>query len=530
MDSNAVTTPDAPTPTDAAAVPERPIVLQMQAITKRFPGVTALDNVSFDVHKGEVHCLVGENGAGKSTLMKVMNGIYTEYEGQILLEGRTIRLHSTREAQLNGIGMIHQELNLIPELRVYENIFLGREIHTRVQTLDRRRMHQESITWLKRLGVNIDPSRPVRELRIGERQLVEIAKALSLNARILVMDEPTSALTDAETKRLFSVILSLKAAGVAIVYISHRMDEIFSIADRITVLRDGKTVASLMASAVTRPQLIRYMVGRSINEAFSRQPNEADKVVLEVRNLSLNHPGIRTINNVSFELKRGEVIGLAGLMGAGRTETLETIFGVYPLKHRSGQVVFKGQPTTIHDPADAIRQGIGYVTEDRKGKSLISGLPVRINSTLAALRLFAQALNVINRKQEFQAVNDQVKNLDIRTPTIETLVANLSGGNQQKVVLAKFLLTKPDVLLLDEPTRGIDVGAKSQIYQLVDELARQGCAFIIASSEMPELLAVCDRILVLCEGRITGEFTHVEATQEKILDAATRFLQTAPAS
>ncbi len=501
------------------------IILQMQNITKRFPGVVALDDVSFDVHEGEVHCLMGENGAGKSTLMKVMNGIYTEYEGQILLDERPIRLHSTKDAQQSGLGMIHQELNLVPELRVYENIFLGRELRTRFGMLDSRKMQREASALLQRLSVTIDPGRPLRQLRIGERQLVEIAKALSLNARILVMDEPTSALTEAETKRLFSVIMALKASGVAIVYISHRMDEIFHIADRITVLRDGKTVASLPAGEVTRPQLIKYMVGRSINEAFERQPTSQHDTVLQIRHLSLNRPGIRSLHDISFELRRGEVLGLAGLMGAGRTETLETIFGVYPHNQRSGEVVLNGKSLVIYHPADAIRQGIGYVTEDRKGKSLIGGLPVRVNLTLAALRLFTRTLRIVNRGSERKAVDAQIKNLNIRTPNMETLVANLSGGNQQKVVIGKFLLTKPDILLLDEPTRGIDVGAKSQIYQLVDQLAQQGTAFVMASSEMPELLAVCDRILVLCEGRLTGEFTRAEATQEKILDAATRFLQ-----
>lgn len=500
------------------------IILQMQNITKRFPGVVALDDVSFDVHEGEVHCLMGENGAGKSTLMKVMNGIYTEYEGQILLDTQPIRLHSTKDAQQSGLGMIHQELNLVPELRVYENIFLGRELHTRFGTLDSRKMQHEAAAQLQRLSVNIDPSRPLRQLRIGERQLVEIAKALSMNARILVMDEPTSALTEAETKRLFSVITGLKTRGVAIVYISHRMDEIFHIADRITVLRDGKTVASLPAGEVTRPQLIKYMVGRSINEAFERQPTSQHDTVLQVHHLSLNRPGIRSLHDISFELRRGEVLGLAGLMGAGRTETLETIFGVYPRNQRSGEIVLNGKPLVIHEPADAIRQGIGYVTEDRKGKSLVGGLPVRVNLTLAALRLFTRALRIVNRSSERKAVDEQIKNLNIRTPNMETLVSNLSGGNQQKVVIGKFLLTKPDILLLDEPTRGIDVGAKSQIYQLVDQLAQQGTAFVMASSEMPELLAVCDRILVLCEGRLTGEYTRAEATQEKILDAATRFL------
>jgi len=504
---------------------EHPIVLQMQGITKRFPGVTALDNVSFDVHRGEVHCLVGENGAGKSTLMKVMNGIYTEYDGQMVLDGQPIRLRNTHDAQDHGLAMIHQELNLVPELRVYENIFLGRELRGPLGVLQRGKMSAESTKLLNRLGVTIDPRRPLRQLRIGERQLVEIAKALSLNARILVMDEPTSALTEAETERLFSVIRSLKASGVAIIYISHRMDEIFSIADRVTVLRDGKTVVSLPAAEVTRPQLIKYMVGRDLSEAFERNPADQGNVVLEVRHLSLEQPGVRRLIDISFTLRRGEVLGIAGLMGAGRTETLETLFGVYSVNHRSGAVILNGRPVVIHSPGQAIREGIGYVTEDRKGKSLIGGLPVRVNSTLAALRLFARAFNVINRRSERRAVAEQITNLNIRAPSMETLVANLSGGNQQKVVIAKFLLTQPQILLLDEPTRGIDVGAKSQIYQLVGQLARQGTAFIMASSEMPELLNVCDRILVLCEGRVTGEFTRAEATQEKILDAATRFLQ-----
>jgi ribose transport system ATP-binding protein len=497
----------------------------MQGITKHFPGVTALDNVSFDVRVGEVHCLLGENGAGKSTLMKVMNGIYTDYEGQMRLDDQVVKPRNTREAQAHGLSMIHQELNLVPELRVYENIFLGRELQRRSGVLRRRQMIRESSVLLARLGVKIDPRRFLRQLRIGERQLVEIAKALGLNARILVMDEPTSALSEADAQRLFTVIRSLKAAGVGIVYISHRMDEIFSIADRITVLRDGQTVCSLPAAEVTRPQLIKYMVGRDVDEAFERQQAALGETVLEVQHLSLAHPGARPLTDVSFSLHRGEVLGIAGLMGSGRTEALETIYGVYPLKHRQGKVLLNHQPVAFRSPADAILHGIGLVTEDRKGKSLVGGLPVRVNSTLAALRRFARAFGIVNLRKESQAVNQQVTDLAIRTPSIETLVANLSGGNQQKVVLAKLLLTRPQILLLDEPTRGIDVGAKSQVYQLVGQLARQGTAFLMASSEMPELLAVCDRIIVLCEGRVTGEFTREEATQEKILDAATRFMK-----
>ncbi len=508
--------------------PETPAILHMQGITKRFPGVVALSDVSFDVRRGEVHCLLGENGAGKSTLVKIMSGVYTEYEGQILLDGAPIKLHSPKEAQTHGIGMIHQELNLVSELRVYENVFLGRELHGPLGRLNRGAMRRETTALLDRLGVQIDPDKTVRQLRVGSRQLIEISKALSLNARILVMDEPTSALSQVETQRLFSVILGLKASGVAIIYISHRMEEIFSIADRITVLRDGQTVISLPAASVTRPQLIRHMVGRTISETFEPSGAERGETVLQVRRLGLNRPGARPLRDVSFEVRRGEILGLAGLMGAGRTETLETIFGVYPPSQHSGEVLLRGRQLVIRTPADAIAHGIGFVTEDRKGKSLIGGLPVRVNSTLAALRLFSGRLRIIRQSSERKAVHEQVDSLNIRTPSIETPVSSLSGGNQQKVVLSKFLLTHPEILLLDEPTRGIDVGAKAQIYELVGALAKKGTAFVIASSEMPELLAVCDRIVVLCEGRITAEFARDEATQEKILDAATRFSETEP--
>ncbi|MEP7287047.1 MAG: sugar ABC transporter ATP-binding protein, partial [Chloroflexota bacterium] len=332
-------------------------------------------------------------------------------------------------------------------------------------------------------------------------------------------------LSEAETQRLFTLIRNLKATGIAIIYISHRMDEIFSIADRITVLRDGSTVVSRPANEITRAELIRYMVGRDINEAFERTPADQGDVVLEVRNLSLKHSGVRELSNISFKVHKGEVLGLAGLMGAGRTETLESIFGVYPTTQRSGELFIEGKPVVFKSPEDALNAKVGFVTEDRKGQSLVLGLSVRTNATLAALKRFTRLFGRLNKSSEKRAVDDQVSSLNIRTPSTETMVAKLSGGNQQKVVLAKLLLIKPVVLLLDEPTRGIDVGAKSQIYQLVGQLAQQGTAFIMASSEMPELMAVCDRILVLCEGRLTGEFTRQEATQEKLLDAATRFTE-----
>jgi ribose transport system ATP-binding protein len=469
--------------------------------------------------------LMGENGAGKSTLMKILSGAYTDYEGQIILNGERIHLRNPREAQQHGIAMIYQELNLVPELSIYENIFLGREHHHALGVLSRREMIESSRELLGRFNIEVDPRRAVRALRIGERQLVEIAKALSLKAQVLVMDEPTSALSEAETQRLFTVIRSLKAQGVAVIYISHRMDEIFSIADYVTVLRDGSSVISLPAAELTRADLIRYMVGRDINEAFRRISTPQQDTALEVHHLSLKQPGVRELHDISFKLRRGEILGMAGLMGAGRTETLETIFGVHPASHHKGEIIINGQSLTLESPADAMKAGLGYITEDRKGKSLVLGLPVRVNTTLAALRQYVRQFGRISRRAEINAVNAQVIDLGIRTPNIETLVSKLSGGNQQKVVLAKLLLIKPKVLLLDEPTRGIDVGAKSQVYELVGKLAQQGTAFVVASSEMLELLAICDRIIVLCEGRITAEFTREEATQEKILDAATKLTQ-----
>jgi len=504
---------------------EQSPVLQMQGITKRFPGVTALQDVTFSVRAGEVHCLMGENGAGKSTLMKIMNGIYTEYDGQMLLDGHPVRFANPKDAQRHGIGMIHQELNLVPELRVYENILLGRESMGIGGILQRRKMIRIASEELARLGVSIDPRRPIFALRIAERQLVEVAKALSLHARILVMDEPTSALANHEVERLFSVIRALKASGVAIIYISHRMDEIYSIADYITVLRDGRTVASLPAGEMSRTQLIKHMVGRDISEMFQRDIVAQEAPMLEVRDLSLTGRGVRKLDHISFTVNKGEVVGLAGLMGAGRTETLETIFGGYPPKQRSGEIWIAGKQARIQSPKDAIRYGLGLVTEDRKNRSLVLGLPIRSNATLAALRDMLLPFGVVVRRRERTAVQVKITELDIRTPGIEVPVATLSGGNQQKVVLAKFLLTRPKVLLLDEPTRGIDVGAKAQVYQIVGQLAKQGTAFVIASSEMPELLAVCDRILVLCEGRVTAQFKRGEATQEAILEAATRFTE-----
>jgi len=498
-------------------------MLKIQSVSKRFPGVRALHDVSFEVAHGEVHALIGENGAGKSTLMKLLSGVYTDYEGELLLDGESLSLGGPRDAQRHGIAIIHQELNLIPELTVAENIFLGREPRTAAGLLDVTRMEQESRTLLDRLNLAISPDRPIKWLRVGEQQLVEVAKALSLDARLLILDEPTSALSQAEIDRLFAVIAALKEHGVTMIYISHKFDEIFRIADRVTVLRDGEYIGTLATTEADQPGLIRMMVGRSLSDLFPKEVATIGDEALRVEDLHLlpdGRSGGRTLSDVSFTLRRGEIIGIAGLMGAGRTELLETLFGVYPERRVRGRIEIAGQMRRIASPRDAIRAGLAFVTEDRKTQSLILKLSVAHNLTLAALNRFLR-LNVVRQREENAAVERSIDQLRIKTPSSSIDVDKLSGGNQQKVALAKCLLTRPRVLLLDEPTRGIDIGAKAEIYGLISRLAQDGAAIVIASSELLELLAMCDRILVLCEGRLTAELTRAEATQERIMEAAT---------
>jgi ABC-type sugar transport system ATPase subunit len=510
---------------DSSSTETAPVLLQMHDITKRFPGVLALNQVNVEFHAGEVHCLVGENGAGKSTLMKIMSGVYTEYEGELLIEAQPVAFANTRDAQANGITMIHQELNLIPELTIYENIFLGQEIKTRLGTIDRRAMRQAAQKLMQDVGLNVNANRPVGLLRVGQQQLVEIAKALNLKTRMIIMDEPTSALSDTEVAYLFEVIQKLRSRNVAVIYISHRLDEVFALADRITVLRDGKVVGTALAQDMTRRQLISMMVGRDLETLYPKETVEVGEPVLEIDGLSLIQSNKHVLDQVSLNVRAGEIVGVAGLMGAGRTQLLEAIFGVYPANTLDGRVSLKGRPVRFESPEDAIKHGIGLVAEDRKQQSLVLEQSVTNNATLAALRLFMNRLTVIRRRSERTAVQKLVKDLNIKTPTIETMVTNLSGGNQQKVVLGKFLLSEIALFLLDEPTRGIDVGAKAEIYQLVGRLAQNGTAFLIVSSEMPELLAVCDRVYVMCEGRITGEFSRSDFDQEKIMDAATQFIE-----
>ena len=503
----------------------KPIILSMRHITKRFPGVVALSDVTFDVHTGEVHCLVGENGAGKSTLMNIMSGVYTGFDGEMLLNGESVAFHNTREAQNSGIAMIHQELNLVPELTVYENIFLGREHKTRLSTIDRRGMRKASEQLMAKLGLSIDSNRRVSQLRVGQSQLVEIAKALNLNSRIIIMDEPTSALSESEVEYLFRVIRGLSAHDVAVIYISHRLDEVFAIADRITVLRDGKVVGTSPAKEIKRPKLISMMVGRDLEDMYPKAPVEVGEDVLQLHDLSYVQGQARILDNISLHVRRGEIVGLAGLMGAGRTQLLEAIFGVYPPSSVRGRVILNGQTVTFDSPQDAIEHGLGLIAEDRKLQSLVLERSVIENTSLAALRQFTSRFGVLKQRAERRAVRKVVDDLNVKTPTIETMVANLSGGNQQKVVIGKFLLSQIVVFLLDEPTRGIDVGAKAEIYNLIGRLAENGTAFLLVSSEMPELLAVCDRIYVLCEGRLTGEFARETFNQEAIMEAATRFTE-----
>jgi ABC-type sugar transport system ATPase subunit len=497
----------------------------MRDCAKSFPGVRALRGVSIAVAAGEVRALLGENGAGKSTLMNILDGVFSDYEGQILVDGRPVQIHAPRTAQQLGISMIHQELHLVPELSIAENIFLGREPRTAIGTVDRARMRREAAALLAELDLELPPSRLVRLCRLAEQQLIEVAKALSLDARILIMDEPTSALADAEIQQLFKVIRRLSGRGVAVIYISHRLEELFAIADSVTVLRDGELIGTRPMAGVDRAELIRMMVGRPLAEFFVKDeaPEALGEDCLRVTGLRLagdRDAGRRELRDISFHVRCGEVVGLAGLMGAGRTEVLETIFGVHPRRLVRGEVAIRGRAVTIRSPRQAIREGLAFLTEDRKGQSLTTMQSVRFNVTLASLRRIMRWFG-LDRRRERRIVLDQIQRLRIKTPSPATEVNNLSGGNQQKVALAKSLLTEPKVVLMDEPTRGIDVGAKAEIYGLINRLARSGAGILMVSSEMPELLAMCDRILVLCEGRLTAELSREEATQERILHAAT---------
>jgi len=499
-------------------------ILEMRDIRKTFPGVVALDGVTIEARLGEVHAIVGENGAGKSTLMKILSGAYPEYEGGIFLDGELLSLPTPRAAENAGIATIYQELNLVPHLTVAENIFLGREFISRFRTIDGRRMHTESARLLSLLDSDIAHDVSVKELRIGEQQLVEVAKSLSLDARILIMDEPTSALSDHEVQKLFQIIRSMKERGMAILYISHKMDEVFTIADRITVLRDGNLVGSRRREETSPDEIVTMMVGREISDMFPREKREHGDEVLSVEGLATedpNRPGERFLDDISFVVRCGEIVGLAGLMGSGRSEILEALFGSPRTRILEGEVAVEGSLRKIKSPIDAIDSGMALVTEDRKTSGLFSQLSLGQNISMSCLKEVSIALGWISSGSEKQTTEEYIGKLDIKPPRIDTLIDNLSGGNQQKAILARCLLTSPKVLLLDDPTRGVDVGAKNELYRLMNALAGQGIGVLMASSELPEIIALCDRILVLSSGKLVGELRHDEATEEKIMKMAT---------
>ena len=498
-------------------------LLEMRAISKSFPGVRALDGVSFDLNAGEIHALVGENGAGKSTLIRVLAGVYPhpQYGGEILLDGAERRFAGVRDAEDAGVAVIHQELSLVKDLSVAENVFLGREPR-RFGVIKWEELFSRARKVLSDLHLAIDPRSPVRNLGIGQQQLVEIAKALSQEARILVLDEPSAALTDTEVETLFGILNKLRARAVGMIYISHKLDEVFRISDRITVLRDGRTMGTEATQELDEARVIAKMVGREVGQIFPEAKHDRGAIVFEARNVTVEDPAVPgklLVDRVSFAARKGEVLGIAGLMGSGRSELLMAIFGAHPGR-KSGELSIDGKPAEVKQPSDAIRQGIGFVTEDRKRYGLIVDQTILKNMTLAGLRRLSGRF-LTDEDAEAVAGERAARELRIKTPSILAIAGTLSGGNQQKVVLAKWLLTNPRVLFLDEPTRGIDVGAKQEIYAQINRLAQSGLAIVLVSSELPEVLGLSDRVIVLHEGRVTGEFKRSEATPEAVMSCAT---------
>jgi putative multiple sugar transport system ATP-binding protein len=501
-------------------------ILEMKNITKIFPGVKALNNVSFQVAEGEIHCLVGENGAGKSTLMKVLSGVYPfgDYSGDIIYRGEVQHFSSIHDSEKAGIAIIYQELALVPEMTVYENIFLGNEI-TKGITMDWNETVKRAGEMLAKVKLDLNPATKVKDLGVGKQQLIEIAKALSRDVKLLILDEPTSALNEDDSKNLLNLIRELKTHGVTCVLISHKLKEVIEIADVVTVLRDGQTVCNLDArkGEVTENVLIKNMVGREINNIYPPKSHKpSDQIILEVKNWNAYNPalGRQVLKDINFKLKKGEIVGFSGLMGSGRTELALSLFGNPDRYKISGEIIIKGKKMHFAHPVDAIDAGMAYVTEDRKGDGLILIQDVKQNITLANLDEISSR-GIVDNNAEVKVANDYKGSLNIKTPTVEQKVSNLSGGNQQKVSLGKWLFVKPDILILDEPTRGIDVGAKYEIYQIMTRLVQQGMSIIMISSELSEILGMSDRIYVVSSGKITGELPIEEASQEKIMQFAT---------
>ena len=501
--------------------PTSDVVLEASGIAKTFPGVHALDAVSLRVRRGRLLALLGENGAGKSTLMNVLAGVFPPDAGEIQIDGQPVAFDRPRAAQVAGIGIVFQELNLIPHLSIAENIFLGREPRTALGFIDYRRLNANAAVLLERLDLAVAPTTPVAELRVGQQQLVEIARALSENARVLILDEPTSSLSAREVEVLFGVIAELKRRGVALIYITHKLDELARICDDVTVLRDGRAVAHGSFAELNRDTIVRLMAGREPQQAFEKLASAGADTLFQAEAMSLPGDGRGRrflVDGVSLTLRRGEVLGIFGLVGAGRTEMLETLFGVHGDRAR-GTIRVEGRPVEIRTPADAIAAGLSLAPEDRKRDGLVLPMSVAANASLATLHATLRG-GFISETREAKHVRPFLDRFRVKTPSLEQRIVNLSGGNQQKVILAKWLATAPKILLLDEPTRGIDVNAKREIYAFIDELARNGLGLIVVSSELPEVLALADRIIVLCEGRKTAEFTRAEATPEKVLAAA----------
>ena len=494
-------------------------VLEMENISKEFPGVKALDDVQLKLKPGTVHALMGENGAGKSTLMKCLFGIYEKNSGKILLDGVEVNFKSTKEALENGVSMVHQELNQVLQRNVLDNIWLGR-YPMKGFFVDEKKMYNDTINILKDLDIKVDPRKKVADLPIAERQMIEIAKAVSYKSKVIVMDEPTSSLTEKEVDHLFRIIKKLKESGVGIIYISHKMEEIKMISDEITILRDGKWISTNDVSKISTEQIISMMVGRDLTERFPKKDNKAKEMILEVKNLTaLNQPSIQ---DVSFELYKGEILGIAGLVGSKRTEIVETIFGMRPKKH--GEIILNGKTVKNKSPEDAIKNGFALVTEERRSTGIFSMLDVAFNSVISNLDRYKNKFRLLKNKDIEKDTKWIVDSMRVKTPSYSTKIGSLSGGNQQKVIIGRWLLTEPEVLMLDEPTRGIDVLAKYEIYQLMIDLAKKDKGIIMISSEMPELLGVTDRILVMSNGRVAGIVKTSETNQEEIMELSAKYL------